>query len=89
MQKSWQRWNLKKRRASSFYYTFFLLNAVIVLIAIIIFYRVRNNLVTKLLKEVNESQKYFDTIPTSAEEYVEYKKKLEKCTKRVSRYFNN
>ncbi|XP_050439994.1 dynein axonemal heavy chain 6-like [Adelges cooleyi] len=51
--------------------------------------KVRNNLVTKLLKEVNESQKYFDTIPTSAEEYVEYKKKLEKCTKRLEELDNH
>ncbi|XP_050527915.1 dynein axonemal heavy chain 6-like [Daktulosphaira vitifoliae] len=52
-------------------------------------YKERNNLVTKLLKEVNESQKYFDTLPKIAEEYVEFKKALDKCTKRLEELDNH
>jgi hypothetical protein len=41
-------------------------------------------LVKELFEEVKKSLKYLSTTPITAEQHVEYKKFLEKCSKRVS-----
>lgn len=46
--------------------------------------RVGKQLVNEVLSEINNSLKYLHTSPSTAAQYVDYKKFLEKCSKRVS-----
>lgn len=50
-------------------------------------YRVGKELVDKLTNEINDSLKYLHTSPSTAAQYVDYKKFLEKSSIRVIEYF--
>lgn len=46
-------------------------------------YRVGKNLAYELTNEINDALKYLNNYPSTATQYVEYKKFLDQCIKRV------